>query len=318
MFRLLPVNPGPNISAEAVEALAQLPLHDAALVLATLTRSHLIEADIGRSRRWRLSGFSRPLAHRLSDKYAEIDQREQAQDRLLGYYLGMMDAANGFLQVPAGADPTTQFADRDGAVAWLTEERANLTGAVRMAAATGRDHVAIRLSLLLAEYLAQQNEYGELLVITKLGLEMARRRGDREVEADALNNLGGAQLAMKRFDDAVATLENALAIYRASEDRDGESDALNNLGLGLRYVLRLEDAIAAHEAAIVAYREINDRRGEGAALNNLALDLRESGQLEAAVHAHEAAITAYRAANDHLGETTAHGNLDATRALRAV
>ena len=58
----------------------------------------------------------RLYAQRLSDEHAEADGREQARDRLLGYYLDMADAADDHLRaLPGTAVPERSPA---GTVRW--------------------------------------------------------------------------------------------------------------------------------------------------------------------------------------------------------
>jgi hypothetical protein len=93
VFRLLPVNPGPDTSTAAAAALAGLPVKPARTVLADLARAHLAEAAPGTAGRWRMHDLLRLYAQQMGEQHAESDGREQARDRLLGYYLDTADAA---------------------------------------------------------------------------------------------------------------------------------------------------------------------------------------------------------------------------------
>ena len=109
VFRLLPVNPGPDISTAAAAVLADLPVTGVRRVLAGLARAHLAEAATGPAGRWRMHDLLRLYAQRLSEEHADADGREQARDRLLGYYLDMAGAADGHLRALPG---------RDSSLAW--------------------------------------------------------------------------------------------------------------------------------------------------------------------------------------------------------
>jgi tetratricopeptide (TPR) repeat protein len=270
VFRLLPVNPGPDISTAAAAAVVDLPVGEVRRVLADLARAHLVEAvPGGGGGRWRMHDLGRLHAEHLSDAHAEADGREQARDRLLCYYLSMTEAADDYLRVLPGMAVPEEFTSRDGALAWLDAERASMTAAVQMAADTGRDQAAMSLPLLLAQYFAWRRRFDDLLATTTISLNAARRLGDRDGEGDALTNLGGALLGMRRFEEAVAAHQDAAAIYREIGDRHGEGDALNNLGLALKGMRRFDEAVTAHQDAIAIYRETSDRYHEGIALENL-------------------------------------------------
>ena len=89
LFRMLPVNPGPDVSTAAAAVLADLPVGKAREVMGWLVRAHLIEAAAGAAGRWRMHDLLRLYAQRLSDAHAEADSREQAWDRLLAFYGSM-------------------------------------------------------------------------------------------------------------------------------------------------------------------------------------------------------------------------------------
>ena len=154
VFRLMPVNPGPDESTAAIAVLADMPVRGARKVLASLARAHLIEVAPGRAGRWRLHNLVRLYAGKLSDAHAEADGRDQARDRLLAYYLHMANAADQHLRVLPEMPVPEEFTDRDAALDWIDAERTSLVAVVQMAPDTGRDQAALRLPLLLGEYLA--------------------------------------------------------------------------------------------------------------------------------------------------------------------
>jgi hypothetical protein len=87
LFRLLPVNPGPDISTAAAAALANLPTMEVRGILASLARAHLLEPVPGLDGRWQLQELLRLYAQQLSDADADADERDEARARLLRYYM---------------------------------------------------------------------------------------------------------------------------------------------------------------------------------------------------------------------------------------
>ena len=354
VFRLLPVNPGPDISTAAVATLADLPAGDASMVIGQLVRAHLAES--GAAGRWRMHDLLRLYAGQLSDAHAGADNREQARDRLLRYYLDTAGAAAAHLQALPGTPVPAVFAGRDNALAWLDGERPSLVAAVTMAASTGRDQVAMRLPLNLGNYLAWRRRFDDRLSITMISRDAARRlrhrdgqaaaldhlgvalretgrfeeaitahrdavrisfwRGDRRRRGGALNGLGATLRETGRLEEAMTAHRDAAAVYRKIRDRDGEGTALNGLGLALQQTGRLEEAITAYQDSLTICREVGDRHGEGMALNNLGLALRETGRLEEAITAHQDAATIYRETGDRHGEDMALNNLEADQAAQ--
>ena len=309
LFRLLPVNPGPDLSTAAAAALAGLPGGEVRGVLVGLAQAHLVNAAPNGSGRWQMHGLALLYAQQLSDAHAEADRREEARTRLLDYYLDAAEAADAYLRALPWEEVPEEFTSRDGALAWLDAECANLTAAIQMAEQTGRNLVASCLPLLLAQYFAWRRRFDDLLVTTTISLGAARRMGDRESEGDSLNNIGGALLELGRFDEAITAHQDAAAIYRESGNRDGEGDVLNNLGLAFQGVQQPGEAIIAHQDAAAIYQEIADRHGEGNALNNLGCALKEAGRFEEAVTAHRHAAAIYQETGDLYGQGVALNNL---------
>ena len=309
VFRLLPVNPGPDVSTAAAAALADLPVGDARNVIGQLVRAHLAEAAAGAAGQWRMHDLLRLYARQLSDAHADADEREQAQDRLLRYYRSTADAANDHLRARAGTPVPAAFTGRDSALAWFDAERPSLIAAVTMAASTGRDQIAMALPLTLSQYLAWRRRFDDLLSTAIVSRDAARRLNEQAVEAAALTSLGNALAEVRRFEEAITAQQDAGAIFREIGDRHGEGRALNNLGLTLRMARRFEEAITACQDAAAIDRETGDRNSEGNALTSLGTALAEVRRFEEAITAHQDAGVIYQEIGDRHHEGMALDNL---------
>jgi tetratricopeptide (TPR) repeat protein len=311
MFRLLPVNPGPDVSITAVAALADLSVGNVRQIISQLVRAHLVEAAAGAAGRWRMHDLLRLYAAQLSDAHADDDQREQARDRLLGYYLDTAGAAGAHVSALPGTPVPVTFSGRYDALAWLDAERPSLIAAVTMAASTGRDQVAMRLPLDLAGYLEWRRRFDEWLSTTVISLDIARRLQDRGNEAVALNNLGLAMAGLRRFAEAIIAHQDAAAIGQETGDRNGEGNALVNLGDALREAGRPEEAIATCKDAAAIFRETGDRNGEAIALNNLGAAQQAAGRPEEAIVTLRDAAAIFRETGDRHSEAIALNDVGA-------
>ncbi|SPL88360.1 Putative regulatory protein [[Actinomadura] parvosata subsp. kistnae] len=307
LFRLLPLNPGPDISLPAAAALADTSEPVVRRHLAALARAHLLTTPV--AGRWGMHDLVRLYAGQHGLSQAVDDQREQALDRLLGHYLDTAEFANAHLRALSGQPVPDRFTGRDDALAWFGAERANLVTAVAVAHAAGRHQIASCLSACLNVYLSWRRALDDLLTVSTIAAAAASQLGDRRGEGGALNNLGLALRAVRRFEEAITVHRNAVTIYRELSDRHGEGQALNNLGNALQEVRRFGEAITVHRNAVTIYRELGDRHGESGALNNLGLDLRELRRFEEAVTAHQDAVALCRGLGDRRGEGQALNNL---------
>jgi tetratricopeptide (TPR) repeat protein len=318
VFRLLPVNPGPDISTAATAILADLPVSKVRGVLAGLAQAHMVEAAPGVAGRWRMHDLLRLYAQRLSDDHADADGREHACDRLLDYYLRTAHAADQHVRALPGMAVPEDFTGRDAALAWLDAERASLVAAVSMAADTGRDQVALNLPHALAEYFSWRRRFDDWLTTAAVGLNAANNLGDRNARAGALNSFGLALQAVRRFEEAIAAHRDAAAIFRATGQRHGEGMASHNLGMALEHVRRFDEAITAYLQDLAVCREYGDRNGEGQTLNNLGIVLREADRFEEAVAAHRDARAIAREFGDRHGEGLALNNLASALSCQAA
>ena len=306
LFRLLPVDPGPDISTVAAAALVDWPPARTRTVLGRLTRAHLVETGSGAGR-WRMHDLLRLYTRQLPG--TDSDERNQATSRLLAHYEKRTETADAHLRALAGEPVPTEFADRADALAWLDAERPNLIAAVAMAAAADRGQVAMSLALGLTQYLLWRRRSDDLLTVLAVSLDCARREGDWQNAAVSLNHLGLVLRRVRRFEEAISAHQDAAAIFRETGDRHGEGMAIGNLGLALYDVRRFGEAIRAHEEDLAICRETGDRHGAGMTLNNLGLALREVGRFEEAISAHQDAAAIHRETGDRHGEGMAIGNL---------
>ena len=316
VFRLLPVNPGPDVSTAAAAVLADLTVSEVRRVLGQLFRAHLVEAGAGAMGRWRMHDLLRVYASQLSDVEAEADRQEQARDRLLRYYLDTTWAANAHERALPGTPVPADFTSQDDALAWLDAERPNLVAAVAMAATTGREQIAMRLPIYLAAYCYRRRRFDDELATTMISRDAARRLGDKGNEATALTNLGSALRSMRRFEEAISACQDAAAIFRETGYRRGEGEAMINLGAALWELSRFDAAMAVLQDAVAIFRGTGDRLLEGVALDKLGSALQGVGRCEEAITAHQDAAAIYReTGNRHgVGSTLNHLGL----ALREV
>ena len=235
VFRLLSVNPGPDVSVAAAAALTDRSAGETRDVIGRLVKAHLVEWTGGAAERCRMHDLLRLYARQLSNAEADAgsDEREQARNRLLDYYLNGARAADDHLRALPGARVPAYFADRNAALSWMDSERPNLVAAVTMAVNTGRDQVAIALPLDLSEYLRLRRRFDDLLAILGMGSNAARRQGKPVDNATILRNLGRALRDVRQFDEAITACRDAAAIFRETGDRRDEGMALRGLGLAL-------------------------------------------------------------------------------------
>ncbi|MFF4567684.1 tetratricopeptide repeat protein [Streptomyces sp. NPDC001435] len=346
LFRLFPLNPGPDLSTEGSAALAGLDLSLTEDILQDLQRAHLVEPSGGVWGRWRMHDLVRLYASEIDQDGA--NDRTTALERLLRHYRTQAAAANSHLTASADATPSSLFQDRQQALTWLEEERLNLVATVIMASEIGAESTATSLAFSLAAYLQQYRFLADWITVTVIALDIFHRAGDERSTAQAFTHLGMAHRDLRQFDQAVMYLQQAVDTFASTRDRSARAMALDALGAAWREMHQYEASIGAHaEAASVfdaiqdlagharaltnlgaVWREISrpdraipalrqavrlteaigDQVGKARVLINLGAALRESGQFEEAISCYGTAITSLREARDQHGEATARHN----------
>ena len=299
-FRLLGVWQGPSIGLPAAAALLGQPEWPVADALEALVDAHLIESPA--PDRYRLHDLLRAYA---ADRAQADDPPQAVEDavrRVLDWYLRAADAAASLVapyrdRLPlgpaeSGGEPVT-FATAEQALTWCEQERTNLVAATRQAAAHGLHDIAWKLPVAMKVCFDRLGYRTEWLTTHRIGLDSARKLGDRPAEAWVLTNLG-IVLDQQRAGGSVGHFEQALAIYREIGDRREEARAANSLAFTYVILGRYEEAVTALLDALELQREVGRRYGEGVALCNLAEAYVELGRYDEAIARSQEALAIAR------------------------
>jgi tetratricopeptide (TPR) repeat protein len=99
----------------------------------------------------------------------------------------------------------------------------------------------------------------------------------------AFKNLGN-------FEKALDLYKLQLSLAREISERQVEGDALSNIGNVLLSTGRLSEAILYHQSAIDIYRELENRRYEAISTFNLAVAYAENGDYAQAISLSQTAL----------------------------
>jgi DNA-binding SARP family transcriptional activator/tetratricopeptide (TPR) repeat protein len=328
LFRLLGLVPGPDVTADAAAALADIPVDAARGLLDGLAAAHLIEEHAP----------GRYACHDLLRLYAgeraRAEPEPDAPRRLYEYYRRAADAAEavrvpGGLRVPAlrplAAIPVAPvFATEADALAWLDAERANLVAAVIHAAAHGPSRAAWSIANAFSGYLLARMYLVDLLDVDRAALAAAEAEGEWAAQAAVHLSLARMYLSQSRYDDAIERLHRTRDLARQGQWPQAESAALCSLGNAYRMVGRLDSAREHLVLALALDRELGRAPGVANDLLLLGIVAREQGDLAQAERWQTSALDLYRRLGsrgwvatvlDNLGELYHDmGRLDEARA----
>ena len=142
----------------------------------------------------------------------------------------------------------------------------------------------------------------EALASYEQALGLFRAVGDRLGEANVLQAQGDVLHFLKQTEEALASYEQALGLFRAVGDRLGEANVLQAQGDVLHFLDQREEALASYEQALGLFRAVGDRLGEANVLQAQGDVLHFLKQTEEALASYEQALGLFRAVGDRLGE----------------
>ncbi|MFE9992831.1 tetratricopeptide repeat protein [Streptomyces sp. NPDC005381] len=308
LFRLLSLNPGPDISSAAASVLVDQPQLATDRLLGRLGASHLLERNPAIRGRWQMHDLLRAYAHEQAQAAAARGRAprrryEQAHQRLIDHYVHTAVAANTHIDLD-DVVPSPRFADRQQALAWFDAERENLIATVHTSPQAGRS-----LGFPLAAYLGWRHHRLDLLVVSCLTLDACQYLKDSLSEGKAWNNLGLALNELRRFDEALHAHRTALHQFQRNRDSYNEATSWSSLGLTLHELGNFDEALHAHQTALTLCKQHDDSYGEARGWNNLGLVFQELHRFDEALHAHQTALNLHQQNGDTHREATAWNNL---------
>jgi DNA-binding SARP family transcriptional activator len=330
LFQLIGLIDGPDFDAVAAARLLDSTDPEAAAILDTLTRAHLIERH--RPGRYRTHDLLRRFARDQARVECTIAERTAALDRLLRWYLRLTCDAHDAVY---GTGKTRRSAQANQALAWFADERPNLLAAALQAAAdpalrgpaaelivamselvrgdgnaTAWQTVAVQVlsglrtagdRRLVADiqtkrcrYLSDSGDHAAAAHCQMEAVSLYRALGDHAAEARARLNLAVVRHLQGQHQQAAIAYAAALQAARAGHDRKLEAYARLNLSAVNREMRRYPRAVEHARVGRAILRELGDWHGEATALDELAVAYKESGDACAAVEALRAGVELVR------------------------
>ncbi|SMD27504.1 AfsR/SARP family transcriptional regulator [Kibdelosporangium aridum] len=296
LFRLLGVQPGPDISLPAAANLTDIHIRSAHGLLTELTRAHLLDEHT--PGRFRFHDLLRAYAGEQAVEGEPETQRRAAIHRLLDYYLHTSLAAACCidphrepitLDAPQPGVTPGAITDHEQAVRWFTAEHTTLLAATARAARAGFDVHAWQLPRTLGTFLDLQGHWHDDEDAGQTALAAARRLGDRAAQATTHRGLGWTYTRLGRYADALTHLRRALVLFRELGDHAGQAHTHHCLGFVYEQQGRYTEALIQAQHALDLSRATGDHAAQAWALNALGWAHAELGNFQQALtHCHHA------------------------------
>ncbi|MBI4421733.1 MAG: tetratricopeptide repeat protein [Gemmatimonadetes bacterium] len=131
-----------------------------------------------------------------------------------------------------------------------------------------------------------------------MALETALARGDRSIEARALNVSGAIAFEEGRIDEALDYFRRGLAEAERQGDRATVGRCSNNLGIIFNMRGQYDEAVGSYTMAQAAFLQVGHHTGAAKALHNLAITYRDQRALGPALETEERAALEAAAGGD--------------------
>jgi tetratricopeptide (TPR) repeat protein len=275
-YRLLGLQPDPDIDLYAAAALLHSTLLQTAQMLEQLLEAHLLQEPV--PGRYQFHDLTRAHASDTATRDETEDGGRIALDRLLDYYCHTasiaMDAAYPYErerrpQVLPASTPDPALSDPAAALGWLDNELPNLLAATRHANAHDRPAHLLHLSAALHRHLRSHGHYQDAVSLHQQALTTARATGQEAAEVEALNGLGHIHRLQSRPEQATRYYQQALRLARATGRKVAEMEALNGFGHVHLMQGRYEQAKDHYERLLDLAHQSGDHTGELNALVGL-------------------------------------------------
>jgi tetratricopeptide (TPR) repeat protein len=303
MFRLLGVDPGPDIGVPAAASLAALPAADAHAALRALAAAHL--ATEHAPGRFALHDLLRAYAAELAERDDGPDRAHAAERRLLDYYLHngrpgtlLLASATDFGDVgaPAAGVLTDPPGTVEDAMSWFAAESGPLRAACARAAERDLAPYNWQLPWVIAPYLIFQGHLADSAAAQRSAADSAERAGD-------LRGLGYARYCLAQAldlggdgPDAERQLRLSLSAFTAVGDGTGQGMALYGLSHVLRGQERYAEALPAAREALRLRAEHGPPAAVATSETSLGVICAQLGRYDEAVEHCERALRIAEAA----------------------
>jgi len=161
----------------------------------------------------------------------------------------------------------------------------------------------------LGRALLELGHLTEALAHLQQSLAIWRVIGDRRSEGRALNNISQIYRVWGRYGEVLTHLQQSLEIIRELGERSIEAILLNNISGVYDAWGRYDEALPLLEQSLTIDREIGDRSGEATTLNNLSLIYQSRGRYEEALTLLQQSLTIQRDLGDRSSEATILNNI---------
>ncbi|WP_086840043.1 tetratricopeptide repeat protein, partial [Amycolatopsis kentuckyensis] len=320
LLRSIGLSPAPELTLPAAAALTGWPAKDVRHALDVLVSTHFL-THTGAPGRYRIHDLLRTFAREVAEAEEKTETREDAERRLLSYYLHAGYNADRLLfpfrppvpMLPAIAGvPSAEFTSESAAAAWLLTEKNTFDRLIPWAAQRNHHEYSWRLAHPLYGIYRRYGFYGELRDAYSVSVTSTQIVENLEAEGATRSDLGLICLALGDRDAALREFHLAAAIAQQTGGAVWIATSLLHLGTFEAHIGNPDDAEAMYRRALGTLRATSSPGTESAILHRLAETLRERGRHDEALALYREALDLKQSIGNRHGEAEILAELSAT------
>jgi tetratricopeptide (TPR) repeat protein len=314
VFALLGIAPGPDIGLPAAANLLGLSLAQARRVLRALVEASLLNVD----ERGRYSMHDLIRDHATAAVRSVKEDTSEALRRVIDFYLHTAYAADQLfysyrpsiqLAPPMAGTQLHPLSTASEALAWFQAEHANLLGAQHTAAELGWHQAVWQLAWTLVNLQARQGHVDHQLAMWRVALTAADQVSDPAIRILIHRNFGRANADVRRHDEAIEHLHEALALAERHDDVLEQAYVHANLAWAWEKRGEFRKALTHGTRGLHFSRAVGDQVREANALHVMGWCAAQLHEFEQAREHSEAALAIHRRHHHRHGEAVALATL---------
>ncbi|MBK1784486.1 tetratricopeptide repeat protein [Prauserella sp. ASG 168] len=319
-YRLLGQHPGAEFGVGVAAAAVNGPAATTRRLLDELVEVNMLtEPEDGR---YAFHDLHRLHAVEKAEEHETGDDRRDAQLRILEWYLRGARSTAHLVTLDQEPIPYeyvhrrpdgSSLPSEDEALDWLERERTNLFAAMQAAAQIGMPALGWQLGDAMWPLFLLRKHYRDFLTVSQLGVDCAKRWGNRAAEVIMRNRCGAACRGAGRFDEAVEHYTAALRALPADGDQVAAIRSVEGLGLVALAQGRLDDALREFDDDLHRSQQLERAHDIALAQVNLGVTLTRLGRAGEAIEKLEQALGLLTGQHDSYN--VARARIDLARAL---
>jgi len=159
-------------------------------------------------------------------------------------------------------------------------------------------------------------QYQQAIATNQAVIALFRQQGNAALEGRALSNLGNVYEALGNYDQAQQAFEQAQALALKTGDEAGQTVLWNSLGVLAAKQGRSQDAISAYQRSLVLATDSGNLAAQAGSWLNLGDTFHARGKLSQAIDYYNQSLTAARSLENRTLEAEALGSLGVAHGSR--